>query len=83
MNIKGTIQKLPNGRFRLFEENKDRTFKVSKKELRKIFPGDKVICSLTSRGWAVIDKVIERNTTEFLGRIHKSNRNYQAILCNW
>ena len=79
MNIKGTIQKLPNGRFRLFEENKDRTFKVSQKELRKIFPGDKVICSLTSRGWAVIDKVIERNTTEFLGRIHKSNRNYQAI----
>ncbi len=79
MNIKGTIQKLPNGRFRLFEENKDRTFKVSKRELKKIFPGDKVICSLTSKGWAIIDKVIERNTTEFLGRIYKSNRNYQAI----
>ena len=79
MNVVGTIRKTHSGNYKLQENLTKRTFKIAKKELRKVFPGDKVECSITPKGWAIIEKVTESNTTQFIGRVFKSGKIYRAF----
>ncbi|HJM59448.1 MAG TPA: RNB domain-containing ribonuclease, partial [SAR86 cluster bacterium] len=44
-------------------------FKLGKKEVYKVMPGDLVKFSLGKKEWAVVEEIIESNTKEFVGSI--------------
>ena len=73
--LRGIVRKSNKSRgFYVDDLKYDAQFKLGKKELYKAMPGDLVQFSLTQRGWAKIQKVIEENTTEFVGRIFKRGK---------
>ena len=73
--LRGIIRKSNKSRGFYVDDLKfDAQFKLSKKELYKAMPGDLVQFSLTQRGWAKIQRVIEENTTEFVGKIFKRGK---------
>ena len=80
-NIKviGFLKKSRGNRFKVIDDQSETHFKVSNKELKKAFVGDKVQCSITRNGWAVIEKVIERNTNHFVGTVTKYGKNFKAF----
>tara|TARA_B100001013_G_scaffold168908_1_gene101295 strand:- start:3863 stop:5833 length:1971 start_codon:yes stop_codon:yes gene_type:complete len=80
-NIKviGFLKKSRGNRFKVIDDQSETHFKVSNKELKKAFVGDKVQCGITRSGWAVIEKVIERNTNHFVGTVTKYGKNFKAF----
>ena len=73
--LRGIVRKSNKSRgFYVDDLKYDAQFKLGKKELYKAMPGDLVQFSLTQRGWAKIQRVIEENTTEFVGRIFKRGK---------
>ena len=80
--VVGLIQKNKNNRIRVSDETTKELFKIPVKELKKAFIGDKVECSLSSSGWVKINKVIQRNTSQFIGTIEKFGKNYKATPLN-
>ena len=77
--IVGILMKLRNNKFSIFDESSTRSYKISNREIYKAFPGDEVECSITTRGWAVIEKIISSNTKDFIGKVIKSGNHYKAI----
>ena len=80
-NIKviGYLKKSRGNSFKVFDNQSETYFKISNKELKKAFVGDKVQCSITRSGWAVIKKVIEKNTSHFVGTVTKHGKNLKAF----
>ena len=73
--LRGIVRKSNKSRgFYVDDLKYDAQFKLGKKELYKAMPGDLVQFSLTQRGWAKIQRVIEENTTEFVGKIFKRGK---------
>ena len=78
--FKGIVKLSKNGKGSLLV-SEDLSFKLSRKELFKVFPGDKVECSV-QQDKATIQKIIERNTTEVIGKLKKSNKGWIAESVN-
>ena len=73
--LRGIVKKSNKSRGFYVDDSKyDFQFKLGKKELFKAMPGDLVQFSLTSKGWAKIDKVITENTSEFIGKIFRRGK---------
>jgi exoribonuclease II len=70
--FKGIVKLSKNGKGSLLV-SEDLSFKLSRKELFKVFPGDKVECSV-QQDKATIQKIIERNTNEVIGKLKKTNK---------
>ena len=75
--FKGIVKLSKNGKGSLLV-SEDLSFKLSRKELFKVFPGDKVECSV-QQDKATIQKIIERNTTEVIGKLKKTNNNFKMF----
>ena len=78
--FKGIVKLSKNGKGSLIV-SEDLSFKLSRKELFKVFPGDKVECSV-QQDKATIQKIIERNTTEVIGKLKKTNKGWIAESVN-
>ena len=78
--FKGIVKLSKNGKGSLLV-SEDLSFKLSRKELFKVFPGDKVECSV-QQDKATIQKIIERNTTEVIGKLKKTNKGWIAESVN-
>ena len=63
----GVVKKSKKSKGFFVEDNHESQFKLGKKEVYKIMPGDLVKFSLGKKEWAFIEEVIERNTKEFIG----------------
>ena len=75
--FKGIVKLSKNGKGSLLV-SEDLSFKLSRKELFKVFPGDKVECSV-QQDKATIQKIIERNTNEVIGKLKKTNKTQSKI----
>ena len=60
LKVVGYLKKLKANTIIIYDDQSKNSFRISKQELKKAFVGDKVQCSLTPKGWAKIEKVIER-----------------------
>ena len=78
--FKGIVKISKNGKGSLFV-SEDLSFKLSKKELFKVFPGDKVQCSV-QQDKATIQRIIERRTNEVIGKLKKTNKGWIAESVN-
>ncbi len=78
--FKGIVKLSKNGRGSLFV-SEDLSFNLSRKELFKVFPGDKVECSV-QQDKATIQRIIERNTNEVIGKLKKTNKGWIAESVN-
>ena len=78
--FKGIVKLSKNGKGSLIV-SEDLSFKLSKKELFKVFPGDKVECSVQQEK-ATIQRIIERNTNEVIGKLKKTNKGWIAESVN-
>ena len=63
----GVVKKSKKSKGFYVEDNRESQFKLGKKEVYKIMPGDLVKFSLGKKEWAFIEEVVERNTKEFIG----------------
>ena len=63
----GVVKKSKKSKGFYVEDNRESQFKLGKKEVYKIMPGDLVKFSLGKKEWAFIEEVLERNTKEFIG----------------
>ena len=63
----GVVKKSKKSKGFYVEDNRESQFKLGKKEVYKIMPGDLVKFSLGKKEWAFIEEVVERNTKEFVG----------------
>ena len=77
--IVGILKKSKSNRYRVIDSYSEEPYKISVKELRKAFVGDKVQCSLTPKRWVQIEKVLESNTTSFIGKLEKLGKSYKAL----
>ena len=77
--IIGILKKTKNNRYQVIDSNSEESYKISVRELRKAFVGDKVQCSLTPKRWAQIEKVLESNTTAFIGKLERFGKSYKAL----
>ena len=77
--IVGILKKTKSNRYRVIDSYSEEFYKISVRELRKAFVGDKVQCSLTSKRWAQIEKVLESNTTTFIGKLERFGKSYKAL----
>ena len=77
--IVGILKKSKSNRYRVIDSYSEESYKISVKELRKAFVGDKVQCSLTPKRWVQIEKVLESNTTSFIGKLEKFGKSYKAL----
>ena len=75
--FKGIVKLSKNGKGSLIV-SEDLSFKLSKKELFKVFPGDKVECSV-QQDKATIQRIIERNTNEVIGKLKKTNKGPKSV----
>ena len=78
--FKGIVKLSKNGKGSLLV-SEDLSFKLSRKELFKVFPGDKVECSV-QQDKATIQKIIERNTNQVIGKLKKTNKGWIAESVN-
>ena len=74
----GIVKKSKKSKGFYVEDNRESQFKLGKKEIYKIMPGDTVKFSLGKREWAFIEKVIERNTREFIGSVFTRGKKVYA-----
>jgi len=63
----GVVKKSKKSKGFYVEDNRESQFKLGKKEVYKIMPGDLVKFSLGKKEWAFIEEIVERNTKEFIG----------------
>ena len=63
----GIVKKSKKSKGFYVEDNRESQFKLGKKEVYKIMPGDLVKFSLGKKESAFIEEVVERNTKEFIG----------------
>ena len=77
--VVGVLQKVKHNRYRVKDLSTDEFYKISVKELRKAFVGDKVQCSLSPKRWARIEKILESNTSTFIGNLEKFGKRYKAL----
>jgi len=63
----GVVKKSKKSKGFYVEDKRESQFKLGKKEVYKIMPGDLVKFSLGKKEWAFIEEVVERNTKEFVG----------------
>tara|TARA_B100001123_G_scaffold450326_1_gene620450 strand:+ start:1728 stop:3701 length:1974 start_codon:yes stop_codon:yes gene_type:complete len=77
--IVGILLKKKNNQFHVRDSNTDESYRISVREVRKAFIGDKVQCSISPKGWAQILKVLESNTSNFIGKLEKSSRSNKAL----
>ncbi len=77
--IVGILKKTKSNRYRVIDSYSEESYKISVRELRKAFVGDKVQCSLTSKRWAQIEKVLESNTMTFIGKLERFGKSYKAL----
>ena len=76
-DVLGTVIYKPRKSY-ILEEISLNKYKLGEKELKKIFPGDLVSCSISNKGWATINKVIQTNTKEVLTELRSSNKKWVA-----
>ena len=74
----GIVKKSKKSKGFYVEDNRESQFKLGKKEIYKIMPGDTVKFSLGKREWAFIEEVIERNTREFIGSVFTRGKKVYA-----
>jgi len=67
--IVGILQKTKSNKYRVKNVSNEESYKISVRELRKAFVGDKVQCSLSPKRWVQIEKVLESNTSVFIGKL--------------
>ena len=77
--IIGILKKTRSNRYRVIDSYSEESYKLSVRELRKAFVGDKVQCSLTPKRWVQIEKVLESNTTSFVGKLEKFGKSYKVL----
>ena len=66
----GIVRKSKKSKGFYVEDNRESQFKLGKKEIFKVMPGDTVKFSLGKKEWAFIEEVVERNTKEFIGTVY-------------
>ena len=66
----GIVRKSKKSKGFYIEDNRESQFKLGKKEIYKVMPGDAVKFSLGKKEWAFIEEVVERNTKEFIGTVY-------------
>ena len=79
LKVVGYLKKIKANRIIIYDDQSKNSFRISKQELKKAFVGDKVQCSLTPKGWAKIERVLERNTNQFVGTISRHGKNFKAF----
>ena len=77
--IVGILQKTKSNKNRVKNVSTEESYKISVRELRKAFVGDKVQCSLSPKRWVQIEKVLEPNTSVFIGKLEKFGKGYKAL----
>ena len=78
-HIVGILQKTKSNKYRVKNISTEESYKISVRELRKAFVGDKVQCSLSPKRWVQIEKVLESNTSVFIGKLEKFGKGYKAL----
>ena len=63
----GIVRKSKKSKGFYVEDKGESQFKLGKKEVYKVMPGDLVKFSLGKKDWAFIEEVLESNTKEFIG----------------
>ena len=78
--IKGVLDKTKKGSGYLVQENVEKDFFISEKNINKAFDGDLIECELISNREVKITKILERRKTNFVGTIVlKENRTYVNV----
>ena len=66
-------------RCHLLQEETGTKFKLKENELKKVFPGDEVIFSLSENSWAKIESIRKSNTLSLIAKIQKKSKKWTAI----
>ena len=78
--VKGVLDKTKKGSGYLVQENVEKDFFISEKNINKAFDGDLIECELISNREVKITKILERRKTNFVGTIVlKENRTYVNV----
>ena len=78
--VKGILDKTKKGSGYLVQENVEKDFFISEKNINKAFDGDLIECELISNREVKITKILERRKTNFVGTIVlKENRTYVNV----
>ena len=78
--VKGVLDKTKKGSGYLVQENVEKDFFISEKNINKAFDGDLIECELISNREVKIIKILERRKTNFVGTIVlKENRTYVNV----
>ena len=78
--VKGVLDKTKKGSGYLVQENVEKDFFISEKNINKAFDGDLIECELISNREVKITKILERRKTNFVGTIVlKENRTYVYV----
>ena len=78
--VKGVLDKTKKGSGYLVQENVEKDFFISEKNINKAFDGDLIECELISNREVKITKILERRKTSFVGTIVlKENRTYVNV----
>ena len=78
--VKGVLDKTKKGSGYLVQENVEKDFFISEKNINKAFDGDLIECELISNREVKITKILERRKTNFVGTIFlKENRTYVNV----
>ena len=78
--VKGVLDKTKKGSGYLVQENVEKDFFISEKNINKAFDGDLIECELISNREVKITKILERRKTNFVGTIVlKEQRTYVNV----
>ena len=78
--VKGVLDKTKKGSGYLVQENVEKDFFISEKNINKAFDGDLIECELISNREVKITKILERRKINFVGTIVlKENRAYVNV----
>ena len=74
----GIVRKSKKSKGFYVEDKSESQFKLGKKEVYKVMPGDLVKFSLGKKDWAFIEEVLESNTKEFIGTAYTRGKRLYA-----
>ena len=74
----GIVKKSKKSKGFYVEDKSESQFKLGKKEVYKVMPGDLVKFSLGKKEWAFIEEVLEGNTKEFIGTTYTRGKRLYA-----
>ena len=74
----GIVKKSKKSKGFYVEDKGESQFKLGKKEVYKVMPGDLVKFSLGKKDWAFIEEVLESNTKEFIGTTYTRGKRLYA-----